>query len=142
MRADHEDCGMYVKKISDILQKKANSFHEQDNLTGMQAHVLGELHWSEEGVRSLKELEARFHVAQPTIVGIVLRLEKKGLVEKVEDASDRRVKRIRLTEEGRAHCLRVQENIERTEVWLLSRLDEGERAEFQRLLRKVYETIQ
>ncbi len=141
MRAGNEDCGMYIKQISDILQKKANEFHEKDNLTGMQARVLGELHWAEGETLSLKELEALFHVAQPTIVGIVFRLERKQLVEKVEDASDRRVKRIRLTESGRAVLDRCRENIERTEAWLTSRLDERECAEFLRLLQKVYDTI-
>ncbi len=49
---------------------------------------------------SLKEIEGFLGVAQPTAAGIVKRMEK-NLVSSYQAADDRRVKMIRITEEGR-----------------------------------------
>jgi DNA-binding MarR family transcriptional regulator len=48
-----------------------------------------------------QELSARLGVSAPTASGIVDRLATKGLLARVEDAGDRRVRRIELTPEGR-----------------------------------------
>jgi DNA-binding MarR family transcriptional regulator len=52
------------------------------------------------GTRRMKELSAHLRSGMPSATSMVDRLVKKGLVERVEDRSDRRVVAIRLTAAG------------------------------------------
>ncbi len=52
------------------------------------------------GVLALGELAAAEGVQPPTMTKVVTRLEEHGLVQRTQDPSDRRVARLRLTEEG------------------------------------------
>lgn len=54
------------------------------------------------------ELATRLAVTPPTISGIVDRLVRLALVERVDDASDRRLVRNRLTEAGQVACGRLE----------------------------------
>ncbi len=70
------------------------------DLTFAQLDALLELNAAPEKQYSLKELEQRLHLAQSTTVGIIARLEQKGLVERFGDPADRRVKLVRITPAG------------------------------------------
>lgn len=70
-----------------------------EDLTMQQMRVLG-LVGHEPGLTG-QELSARLSVSAPTASGLVDRLAAKGLVARVEDPSDRRVRRIELTATGR-----------------------------------------
>lgn len=69
-----------------------------EDLTMQQMRVLG-LVGHEPGLTG-QELSARLGVSAPTASGIVDRLATKGLLARVEDAGDRRVRRIELTADG------------------------------------------
>ena len=56
----------------------------------------------------MKEIERHFQVAQSTVAGIVVRLERKGFVEAAGDRSDRRIKLVRLTAEGEGCCKKAE----------------------------------
>jgi DNA-binding MarR family transcriptional regulator len=90
---------------------------------------------------SLKDLERLFHVAQPTVVGIVRRLEAKGLVEGFASPEDNRVKLVKLTESGGQFREANMRAIDEMENRLTSALTESERLEFLRMLRSVRESI-
>lgn len=68
------------------------------DLTMQQLRVLG-LVAREPGLTG-QELGARLGVSAPTASGLVDRLVEKGVLERTDDAADRRVRRLRLTEEG------------------------------------------
>ncbi len=74
-------CVALIKQIHDGLEKQANNSLRSQDLTMSQVGVLIELRFSLEKQMTLKELERRLHVAQPTAAGIVARLEQKGFVE-------------------------------------------------------------
>ena len=76
-------------------------------LTMPQVRVLFEL--VEEGERSAGELAEALSVAPPTITGLTDRLVKQNLVERREDARDRRVVRLALTDDGRALTAEIAE---------------------------------
>lgn len=134
--------GFMIKKITEILEKRANNVLQTHNLTIAQAHVLAILYHTEGHTCSLKELEKHFHVAQSTIAGTVSRLEKKELVVGFTDLDDRRVKMIRLTPMGKIRCLESKQDIRETERLMISNLTAEEAREFNRLLKIVYNTIQ
>jgi DNA-binding MarR family transcriptional regulator len=55
-----------------------------------------------DGHFSLSEIAGRQHVSLPTMSRSMSTLEERGWVEKVRDASDGRITRLKLTDEGRA----------------------------------------
>ena len=129
--------GRTIKMIDEALARRVNANLQEHNLTIGQSHMLVALSRSEGQTMSLKELEQLFRLAQSTIAGLAVRLEKKGLVESIADESDRRVKRIRLTDAGRAVCRRSHAHMEETERMLVSGLTEEEVVAFRDMLERV-----
>ena len=133
--------GRMIKMLDEALARRMNSNLQAQNLTAMQSHVLVALCRAEGRTLSLKELEKLFQLAQSTMAGLAVRLEKKGLVRSVVDENDRRVKKISLTEAGHAVCLAGREHIDATERLLVSGLTEEEAETFRSLLEKVYAAV-
>ncbi len=133
--------GFFLKRISNALEKEANANLMALELTMQQNRALVLLAHAPDQSLTLKELEERFGSAQSTIAGLVSRLEKKGLVEAVADANDRRVKRVRLTEHGmQLHAVSHQDVI-RSEERLTSLLTAQEKEQLLHCLKKVYEAV-
>lgn len=129
--------GFLFKQINDALAKRSNNTLRNQGLTMAQLAVLLCLNDAQDKKVSLKEMERALGVAQSTTAGIVSRLEQKGLVEGYGDPSDKRVKMLRITEEGIACCLKAKKSMDEADTYLLAGLNEKEKATLQRLLRKV-----
>ncbi len=134
-------CGTIIKQIHDAIGKQINNDLRKSGLTLTQVRLLMELGSDSGDAKSLKDLERCFRVAQPTIVGVVQRLESKGLVEGFIDTEDNRVKLVKLTPEGEKFCGTAMTTIEEMENRLMSRLTEEEQVDFLRMLRTVYDTV-
>lgn len=139
MSADSLHSGELIKRLSSIMEKRANNSLNDDGVTLSQIKLLCIL--KQEGSLTLKELEKYFCVAQATIAGIVVRLEKKGLIESFYSPEDKRAKHIRLTDDGIKMCEHAKCSMERNEQWLLSSLDDDEKKELHRLLQKIYDDV-
>lgn len=128
-----------IKRLNGIMEKRTNNSLNDDGITLSQIKLLCIL--EQEGSLTLKELEKYFCVAQATISGIVVRLEKKGLIESFYSPEDKRAKHVRLTDDGIKMCEHAKCSMERNEQWLLSSLDDGEKKELHRLLQKIYDDV-
>jgi MarR family transcriptional regulator, organic hydroperoxide resistance regulator len=71
---------------------------KRSNLTGPQLTVVKILETI--GDLSLSELSDRIRAQNSTVTGIIDRMEREGLVQRVRSSEDRRVIRIHLTEKG------------------------------------------
>lgn len=140
--ANENTVGMLIKQINDSLEKSANNQLRNDNLTITQVGTLVILSEAEDGEMTMKELEKALHVAQPTVVGIVKRLEQKDLVHSGGDAGDRRIKIVRITGSGRKSCSKANRIMKETEERLLSGMDQQERQELVRMLKVVLGNLQ
>ncbi len=87
------------------------------NLTSTQYIVLARL-WAGDGI-SISELCDRLSLDNPTLTGIVDRMERDGSLERRRDGDDRRVVNVYLTEKGRNLQQAVGSFAEETddEVW-------------------------
>ncbi len=79
-------------------------------LTGPQSAVIRNL--ATEGPLSSASLSRRLYVTPANITGIIDRLEKKGLVERIRKDGDRRVALIMLTESGSELSKTLPDHIE------------------------------
>ena len=139
--ADQTSCGMLLKQINDELEKRANNALRSQDLTIAQLGALMVLNQSPERQMPLKELERKLHVAQSTAAGIITRLEQKELVESLGDAADRRIKMVRITQQGVQCCISAEQNMDQEETLLLSGLTDTEKLIFISLLQKVRNTL-
>ena len=95
-----EEVFQHLRRIVKALELFSKEVDAQFGLTAPQLWALWEL--GKEGPLSLKDLAARLHVHPSTMVGVVDRLEAKGLATRKPDATDRRRIRLALTPAGRA----------------------------------------
>ena len=91
-------CGGLIKQFNDALSRRANNSLRKDDLTMTQLGVLLILNETPEGRMNMNELEHALHVAQPTAVVIVKRLEHKGFIESCCNPEDKRIKIVTITE--------------------------------------------
>lgn len=134
-------CSMLIKQIHLTLEKQGNNLLRSQDLTLSQIEALWFISHAFEKQMPLKELEKGLHVAQSTTVGIVSRLEQKGLVESFGDKSDKRIKIVKITVLGEQVCAKAKQSMEQTEESLLSGLTEIEKDLFKSLLKKVKSTL-
>lgn len=134
---DYQTTGALLKQVDDELSREANNSMRAIDLTLSQARILDLVDHAPGGSVSLKELEQQSHISQATCAGIVARLEKKGLLEPVADPEDRRVKKTRLTKNGRDQMYAVHCYIKQTERRVFRPLSEKEKHELYTLLKKV-----
>ncbi len=93
------------------------------------------------GDLSLSALSERMSAKNSTVTGIVDRMERDGLVQRVRSESDRRVVLIRLTEEGAALAAKIPLESMQIFTTALASLTAGEREELTRLLLKVTDRV-
>lgn len=93
------------------------------------------LHFLDEPVR-MGRLAELLHCERSNVTLIIDRLTDRGVVERQSDPTDRRVRQLVLTDEGRALRERLREHLFRR-VPAVVDLDERERVTFLQLLRKL-----
>ncbi|MCC8101569.1 MAG: MarR family transcriptional regulator [Clostridiales bacterium] len=137
MKYDDLDCAGLTKHIHDKMEKGANEKLARLGLTFAQMQMMMALYRMKNDSVPLKSLERHFEVAQSTAAGLIVRLERKGLVEGFTPSEDRRLKYVRLTEKGKEICATSEEDAKEGDRILLSGLDEEERIQFYHLLTKI-----
>jgi DNA-binding MarR family transcriptional regulator len=110
------------------------------NLTMPQMHLLLPLL---DGDRpcSVRELADAAAVASPTATRTLDGLERDGLVVRRPSEADRRSVLVELTDEGRAQTEAARKVARASRLELYRRLEEGEREETERILRRLAEII-
>ena len=131
------ECGLLIKQISDHISKTANNELRADNLTLSQLRCLEYIYESPRDKIPLKEIEAHFHISQPTLAGIVARLTQKGLLITEISEVNARAKTASLTPKGNELFQTFDERREIMENRLLDSLSEEEKIDFYNLLKKV-----
>lgn len=93
------------------------------------------------GPLTLKELSREVYLNPSTIVGIVDRLEKSGILTRERSESDRRRVRISLTDRGRELVRQSPSPLQESLVQAIDKLPELERATIALSLEKIIECI-
>lgn len=92
--------GFLVKQINNVFEKELNERLKDIGITSSQCAVLDYLfHTSKEEV-SQRDVEKNLNLRNPTVTGILRRLDEKGYILCVPNAHDKRKKNIYLTEKA------------------------------------------
>ncbi len=133
--------GGILKHINDALERDTNNELRSEGITLTQSNIITELDQREDKTATLKELEKCFEVAQPTMVGIVKRLEAKGLVCTRSEVAGKRIKVVTLTDEGEKKCREAYHYMSVTEDKITAELSLEEQKVLMQLLQKVHHSL-
>jgi DNA-binding MarR family transcriptional regulator len=122
-----------LRRIFTAIQDYSYDVSEKFGTTGPQLWGLKTISQNES--LSLGELARRMYLHPSTITGLIDRLEKKGLVERDRDQTDRRVIKLGLTSKGKGLVRRAPNPIQGKMIYGLRRLKRKE-------LNSIYHSVQ
>ncbi len=121
-----------------ILKKGADTRFREHGLTGAQVGVLTRVAGPDG--KPMSAIGAELWCDVSNVTGIVARLEEQGLVARSADPADQRVKRVRLTDRGRAALSRALPGHEAALVRHANALSREERRALIALLGKLVDS--
>jgi len=111
----------------------------ESHFSSSQIHAL--ISCGTDGQLTMGELARRTCITEKTITGIVDRLERDGLVQRLRDPSDRRVIRVALTDKGTEQFKVFEQTMQRRFAGFLSLLEEADRRALYDILEKVLKRV-
>ena len=91
-----------LKLIKESLKKNMEKSLKELNLTGPQSMLIGIL--GHNGKLKISDVSEKMGLSNPTVSGIIDRLENQGFVERIRSSDDRRVVMVDLKEEFRKNA--------------------------------------
>lgn len=137
----HNNTGFYIKRISDYIESDANRALEQYGITCSQARVLSFLLKSQDKATIQKDIEDYLELKHPTVIGILQRMEAKGIIVSTVDSKDKRQRIITLTDSAFELEKRIADHVEDAEQRMAEGMTQEELDTIKLLLHKVYKNI-
>ena len=134
--------GVYFKKISEKLERRANCEGDKRDITFSQGKVLWYLHKHEGEDVTMRDSEKFFDCSHATVSGIVSRLVEKGYVAVETYKNDRRAKNVRTTEKENASFRDMKMRHRKMEDILLRGFSDEEKKAFISFLDRVYGNLE
>lgn len=129
--------GFIVKQINNIYEKELTRRLKMLGITSSQCAVLNYLFRSNQEEVTQREIEKHLNLKNPTVTGLLKRLDEKGFVLCVQSTSDKRCKNIYLTEKA----YDIQKKMESDRKKLDKRLTIGMTKKETEVLRKGLEKV-
>lgn len=136
-----EHVGLYLKKISEAIDKYMDAQLREYGLTNTQARVLGYLNRNCTRVVTQKDLEEFLGVSHATVSGIIQRLWKNGFIEVTVDDKDKRAKNVKTTRKENAIFEKMHDNREKNEARIVRGLSAEQQKELLAYLKLVYANV-
>lgn len=141
MDRKRQQLGFIVKQINNIYEKNLNERLKKLGITSSQCAVLDFLFYTNEDEVSQRDVEKALSLKNPTVTGILKRLDEKGFILCVPNAKDKRKKKIYLTEKAYDIQRRMEANRRKLDDELTKGMTQKEIAAFTRGLEKVLNNI-
>ena len=131
--------GYLLNDSSRLLRRAFDERVRELGLTAVQARLLLSLQKFPDNNQAF--YAERLEVEPITLTRIVDRMEEAGWIERVADPSDRRARRLHLTDKSRGTVAKLRTRVEGLVEDLAFGLSQAERAELMRLLAVVSENL-
>ncbi len=133
----------YIFRLNNALIKRKNREMGQYDLTSIQADVLVYiLSNSEKGEINQLDIQSVFKLTNPTVSGIIDRLEEKDFIRRVKSQKDARFRRLVPMPKGEELYAVLLKCGTDAEAELVKNMTEEEAAEFNRLLKLALSTVE
>lgn len=128
-RENRKILGPLIKKIHWRIDKRINETLKELDITTAQSDVIRYLeHSAYKGITvSQKDIEKHLNASNPTVSGILDRLEDKGFIKRISDERDARKKIIVMTDKANEVNQKIISKLDMFDEDMLSCLDINER---------------
>lgn len=130
-----------LKMIHNTFEERRNKHLLKYNLTSSQQEILFYLGFHEGEPIHQREIEKWFHLKNPTVTGILNRLEEKGFIVRKTGETDKRFRMIELTEKSRCLMQEMREEMWQMNDKIYSCMTEEERSQLSGLLERILNTL-
>ena len=130
-----------IRELENQIERQSNNSMKSMDITMSQAAVLAAVLESPDKQLTMKELEKRVHLSQSVTAGIVSRMEQKQYLESFGNPDDKRIKMIRVTEQGEKQCNEARKILVKIERQITDGLTEKEKTSLEELLTKAIENM-
>ncbi len=134
--------GILIQRLAKNIKYLADENLSKHNITLEQVKIMQFLNNSGESGAYQKDIEQNFAIKRSSVTNILQNMEKRGLVTRVGDASDARIKRALLTQEGRDLSKTLKDFIYNLETIILKDMTEEEMDLFKKLLEKSMSNVE
>ncbi|MFD4703276.1 MarR family winged helix-turn-helix transcriptional regulator [Gottfriedia sp. NPDC058432] len=106
MNSNHQIAKKFIQLLPLVFNKfnkpssKNSLKNKQSELTHLQSHILEELFQTVDGI-SITELAQNISISKQQMTPLIMKLEEKEYVSKIQDLNDKRSVKIILTEKGK-----------------------------------------
>lgn len=135
--------GKILKIVSNYMEKDMNNCLSDYNITRSQMGILIYIQVAEcKNIEANQvDIEKEFNLKNPTVTGLINRLEEKGYIKRVRSDKDKRYNKLELTETGREILNKGKRKAQENEEKLLKILTDDEIKELKRILTKIVNNI-
>lgn len=126
-----------LKILNNVFEKEANKKLGNMQLTRSQISVLIYIYKNKEKEIYQKDIEINFKLKNPTVTGLLTRLENKGFVSRIKGKDDARYKRIVLTEKS----IKFAEDMKNSSKEILNKLTRNISEDELNLMEKILEKM-
>lgn len=134
--------GELVKSITNEYEKSFNQLVASNGITVSQCSVLNYLYETNKEYVNQKDIEAHLNLSNPTVTGLLKRLDEKGYIIIVPNSQDKRKKNVYLTEQAFAMQKKIARSRRKMERALVRGMKKSEVQCFQRYLEKALYNIE
>lgn len=129
--------GFMFKQINNVYEKEFNNRLRTLGITSSQCEVLDYLFSSGKEEVTQRDIEKALNLRNPTVTGILKRLDERGFILSIPSNKDRRCKNIYLTEKAYDIRKRMEMDRKKIDKMLTLGMNKKERAALKRMLEKV-----
>ncbi len=127
----------HLKMVEHLAKRIGDEHLKQIDLTQSQADVIVLLAHESEKVFRQRDIESALNYSNPTVTGLINRLEQKGFIVRRVDPEDSRARIISLTDKALEIIEEIYESIRQTEQMLLDGFSEEEVELLQPLMSRI-----
>lgn len=138
---EDENFGLIFRRISHAAKKDTDNYLKKWDLTMSQAMVLEYLNNTPDIELTQRAIEQHFNLQHPTVSGILKRLEKNAFIATATSETDRRVKKIFMTEKAKQIDTLAKQRQAETEEMMVKGLTSEEVGKLRKLLQQVLTNI-
>jgi DNA-binding MarR family transcriptional regulator len=138
---ESEPIGRIFKQIDDAFKKNSNQKLKATGITASQCDVLLFLFSAPKKEINQRDIETHLKLKNPTITGILKRMEKKGIIQCVINCTDKRFKNVVLTPKATIIEKNLRENIAFLDSLAVKHMSEDEIHTLGILLNRVLENL-
>ena len=133
--------GFLFKQINNVYEKEFNNRLRSLGITSSQCEVLDFLLRSGQEEVNQRDIEKALNLGNPTVTGLLKRLDEKGYIMVLPSERDKRCKNIYLTEKAYDIQRKMEANRKKIDKKFTLGMNKKEKAALERMLEKVLYNI-